>query len=99
MAGTFVVGQFSDEREDLRRITGGCRADFDRHGHALSEVENAILSRRAFDIYWDGFAVQREQAPLPQKPFKGRSDQAFTPLNTNPGITKIRPNSHALHDR
>ncbi|MNY00468.1 hypothetical protein D3C86_1329630 [compost metagenome] len=46
MAGTFVVGQFSDEREDLRCVTGGRRADFDRHGRALSKVENAILSRR-----------------------------------------------------
>ncbi|CAI8964083.1 hypothetical protein EMIT0194MI4_60229 [Pseudomonas sp. IT-194MI4] len=47
VAGTFEVGQFSDEREDLRSIAGGCRADFDRHGRALSKVENAILSPRA----------------------------------------------------
>jgi hypothetical protein len=31
----------------LRSIAGGCRADFDRHGRALSKVENAILSPRA----------------------------------------------------
>jgi len=36
VAGLLEICQFGDKGEDLRRIAGGRRADFDRHGRALS---------------------------------------------------------------